>query len=133
MSVDTLTLKIRITVLWIFLAVSISAHSILWFMEPGAIQQIMTGVVEGMPIGPEMLLFMAIFWWVPLVMAFLSVTLKNSYNRWANLILGVVFTGLNIFHLIEHLMKPSAAQLLIIGSTVVAAILIVWYAWKLPK
>jgi hypothetical protein len=120
--------KIRISVLWIFMAVAMSAHGVLAFMEPGAMEQI-----GEMQMGAGMLLFMALFWWVPLVMAVLSVTLKDLANRWTNMILGIVFTALNIFHLIEHLAQPSAHQILIIGSTVVVTALIFWHALKWPK
>jgi len=120
--------KIRISVLWIFMAVAMSAHGVLAFMGPGAMEQI-----GEMQMGAGMLLFMALFWWVPLVMAVLSVTLKDLANRWANMILGIVFTALNIFHLIEHLANPSAHQILIIGSTVVVTALIFWHALKWPK
>jgi len=120
--------KIRISVLWIFMAVAMSAHSVLAFMEPGAMEQ--SGEMQ---ISAGMFLFMALFWWVPLVMAVLSVTLKDLANRWTNMILGIVFTALNIFHLIEHLADPSAHQILIIGSTVVVTALIFWYALKWPK
>ena len=120
--------KIRISVLWIFMAVAMSAHSVLAFMEPGAMEQI-----GEMQISAGMFLFMALFWWVPLVMAVLSVTLKDLANRWTNIILGIVFTALNIFHLIEHLADPSAHQILIIGSTVVVTALIFWHALKWPK
>ena len=120
--------KIRISVLWIFMAVAMAAHNVLAFMEPGAMEQI-----EEMQISVGMFLFMALFWWVPLVMAVLSVTLKDLANRWTNMILGIVFTVLNIFHLIEHLADPSAHQILIIGSTVVVTALIFWHALKWPK
>ena len=125
---EILRWKIRISVLWIFMAVAMSAHGVLAFMEPGAMEQI-----GEMQMGAGMLLFMALFWWVPLVMAVLSVTLKDLANRWTNMILGIVFTALNIFHLIEHLADPSAHQILIIGSTVVVTALIFWHALKWPK
>ena len=125
---EILRWKIRISVLWIFMAVAMSAHSVLAFMEPGAMEQI-----GEMQISAGMFLFMALFWWVPLVMAVLSVTLKDLANRWTNIILGIVFTALNIFHLIEHLADPSAHQILIIASTVVVTALIFWYALKWPK
>jgi len=125
---EILRWKIRISVLWIFMAVAMSAHGVLAFMEPGAMEQI-----EEMQMGVGMFLFMALFWWVPLVMAVLSVTLKDLANRWTNMILGIVFTALNIFHLIEHLTDPSAHQILIIGSTVVVTALIFWHALKWPK
>jgi len=125
---EILRWKTRIAVLWVFMAVAMSAHAVLSFMEPGAVAE-----VEGMQLSTGMLLFMAIFWWVPLVMAVLSVTLKDSANRWANIVLGIVFTVLNIVHLAEHVAQPSVHQLLIIASTVVVTGLIVWFAWRWPK
>lgn len=125
---ERLAFKMRISVLWLFMAVAMSAHSVLAFMDPVAMEQL-----REMQLGPAMFLFMALFWWIPLVMAFLAVTLKDAANRWANMILGVVFTILNIFHLAEHLAHPSVQQVLIIGSTVVVTALIFFYALKWPK
>ena len=133
-----MTLKTRIAVLWIFMAVAMSAHVVLSVFEPGVIEQLASGKMQ---IGEEMFLFMALFWLIPLTMAYLSVTLKDLANRRANITLGILFTALNIFHLIFELMvQPSIHmaqwslhQLLIDGSTVVVTALIVRYAWKWPK
>jgi hypothetical protein len=125
---EILRWKIRISVLWLFMAVAMSAHSVLTLMEREVVEQMWE-----MEMGSGMMLFMAIFWWVPLVMAVLSVTLKDLANRWTNMTLGIVFIVLNIFHLTEHLAHPSAHQILIIGSTVVVTVLIFWYSLKWPK
>ena len=127
---EILRWKTRILVLWIWMAVAMSAHSLLFLFEPGAIEKVISGE---MAMGSGMLLLSALFWLVPLVMAFLSVTLSDLANRWANMILGIVFTVFNLFHLIEHLAEPSVHQILIIGSTVVVTALIFWYALKWPK
>ena len=127
---EILRWKTRIAVLWVFMAVAMSAHGLLTAMVPGGLEK---AVSEVEAMGPGMLVFMSLFWWIPLVMAFLSLTLKDSPNRWTNIILGIVFTLLNIFHLIEHLAEPSVHQILIIGSTVVVTALIAWYAWTWPK
>ena len=103
-------------------------------MEPGVLDEfIKTGTIDGMKIGPEVLLLFAILLLVPLIMAFLSLTLKNPTNRWANIIVGIVFTGVQLFALIETLAQPSAWTILMEISKVVVAALIVWYAWKWPK
>ena len=130
---EILRWKTRIAVLWVFMAVAMSVHSIMSFMEPGMIEELMSGVVEGVAMTPGMLIFMALFWLIPLWLAFISMTLKGSSNRWVNFVLGIVFTLLNIWHLIEHLAEPSVVQILIIGSTVVVTALIAWYAWAWPK
>lgn len=61
-------------------------------------------------------------------MAFLSLTLKDSINRWANIIVGAVFAALFI-GVIASAAKLSG-EILMTFSTVVALLLIVWYAWK---
>jgi len=125
---ERLTWKIRISVLWLFMAVAMAAHNALSFMERDVVEQMWE-----MQMGVGMLVFMALFWLVPLIMAALSLTLKDSANRWANIVLGIVFTLLNIGHLVEHLTPPVVHQILILASTVVVTALIAWYAWKWPK
>lgn len=66
-------------------------------------------------------------------MAFLSLTLKGSAIRWANIIVGLVYTGLQLFALVENLVQPSAWALLLEVAKVVAPALIVRYAWNWPK
>jgi hypothetical protein len=124
---EEMTLKVRILSLWIFVAVAMSAHGILYLMAPGTVDQLASGA---MVVGPGMLFFMSLFYYIPLVMAFLSVTLRYAANRRANMVLGAVFVVLNAFHLIEHLAEPSAHQILLIASTVVAPALVFWYALK---
>jgi len=103
---------------------------ILGSLEPGALEQMMAGEIDGMKIGPEILLLFAIVLLVPLVMAFLSLTLKNPTNRWANIIVGIVFAGLELIDLPTYLAKPSAYAILMWLSGLMATVLIVWYAWK---
>jgi len=130
---ETWILKVKISVLWIFTVVAFLADMTVSLMEPGMIQQVMSGVIEGMQMGPEILLLLAILFLIPLIMAFLSLTLKDSANRWTNIILGVVYAGFWLIGFIEGLAQPSAHVILLEGAIVVAAALIVWYAWKWPK
>ena len=120
--------KIKISVLWLFSAVAFLAHQILALLEPGVIEQIISGEMEGMKIGTELILLFAILFLVPLIMAFLSLTLKDSINRWANIIVGAFFAVLFI-GVIASVAKLSGETLMTF-STVVALALIVWYAWK---
>jgi hypothetical protein len=83
-----------------------------------------------MQIGPELILVFAISAWVPLVMAFLSLTLKDSINRWTNIIAGAVFAALWCVDVVEAVEKLSVWATLMTLSGVVALALIVWYAWK---
>ena len=128
---EILTVKGRIAVLWVFGAVAMSAHSVLLITEPGGLEW-MISQSEAMG-SAAFLLVRALLRWIPLVMAFLSMTLKDSANRWTNMILGVVFTVFNIYHLTLPCVGSRAHQWLIVGSTVVVTALIAWYAWNWPK
>jgi len=112
--------KIKISVLWLFYAVATLGYGMLENAESGVIEQI----------GPELLLLAAVIVVVQLVMAFLSVTLKDSANRWANIIVGGVFAVLELIPLGEAVAKLSAWATLIMLAKVGATALIVWYAWK---
>ena len=126
----------KTAVLWLIYDVTALAGGMLAIFEPDVLQQFLTtGEIGGMKMGPEMLLLSAIIFLVPLVMAFLSLTLKDSINRWTNIIVGIVFAGLGLglSGSIDYLARQSAysAYVTLIGIVgFVAAALIVWYAWK---
>ena len=118
--------KIRISVLWIFVTLAALITTILYFIEPGILEGIIAGEILGTQVSHELLLIAALERLGPLIMAFLTVTLKNSINRWANIILGIVYTLLNIVSMIG----ASPQMILMWISATVATVLIVWYAWK---
>ena len=123
--------KIKISVLWLIYEVAGLASAVLAIFEPDLLKDFLnTGELEGMKITPEFLLVFAIILLIPLVMAFLSLTLKDSTNRWANIIVGIVWIGLGLTDLPKYVTEPSAYAILMWLSTIVALALIVWYAWK---
>ncbi len=128
---ESLTRKIRISVLWIFTAVA--TYRCATLVEPGVIEAILAGEWARYQ-SSAMLLFSTLTWLIPFIMAFLSVTLKDLANRRTNIFWGIIFTGFNIYHFILHSLDfPTTYSLLIVGLTATATVLIVWYAWKWPK
>ena len=125
--------KIKSSVLWlVFGFASIWSH-MSELSLPGFIEEITAGKLGGIQITPELLLVLTILILFPPVMAFLSLTLKNSVNRWANIILGLVFAGIALIFPIQYIANQSAysAFMMLVGIVqFVAAALIVWYAWK---
>ncbi len=119
--------KIKIAVLWLIYAVVGVGSGFFMLWEEGVIEQIIAGEIMGTEITPEIILVDTIFLLIPLVMAFLSLTLKDSINRWANIIVSIFSIGLMLFAFTE-LTAPYA--ILMNLSMIVAAALIVWYAWK---
>ena len=132
---EILRWKTRIAVLWIFLAVAMSASMVLSFMEPGVIEDIIAGEMDGWEISEGLLAFFGIFWLIPLIMAVLSLTLKDSANRWTNIVLGIVVTVWNIVHLIMHLAEGELPldHLMFMVAMIVVSGLIFWYAWRWPE
>jgi hypothetical protein len=133
----TLTLKVRLAVLWVFEAVATTAWTLLSLVVPDVIKEIMAGSWEGMPVSEGFLIFFSLFWLVPLIMAVLSVSLKDAANRWTNVVLGIIFAVFYVFHLIGHIVEGRTAFLgfLLFGSAVCIAVpaLIAWYAWRWPR
>jgi len=132
---EDLALKIRLAVLWLFVVVTMSVNTMLYFIVPGVIDEIRAGEITGMQVGPGLLLVMAItYFWVPLVMAVLSLTLKDKANRWASIILGIFYAGFILFELVMNVTTVAYPYVMLMDtSAIVAAALIAWYAYKWPK
>jgi hypothetical protein len=136
---ETLRWKMRIAVLWILAAVAMSAHMILMILDPAAMKKVVEWAGTA---GRGEWVFLTVFWLVPLWLAFVTVTLKDPANRWANAVVAAIFTILNIWHFLicgvpllpgGPFSGPMAHHVLLVGSTVVAAVLVAWHAWKWPK
>jgi hypothetical protein len=132
---EPLKWKMRISVLWVILAVGFSVYMVFRFMEPGFIEGILSGIFGNnrVRITGGYLSCLAIFWFIPFIMAFLSLKLKDSVNRWTNFVLGVFLAVAFICGLVQSMNNGHSAVILAnecIGF--MAAALIGWYAWKWP-
>jgi len=115
---DKAKFEIKISILWILMTVSLLVHGQLHFFEEGAVPK--------EPVG--LLIFFSLCYLIPMVMAFLSLILKDSLNRWLNIIIGSIFLLMNLYHTYGHIKEPH--QLPIMLWTVVIAILILSYSYK---
>ena len=80
---------------------------------------------------PEVLyLGLAVLMVIPVVMVFLSLTLKYKANRWANIVLAAFFF---VFNLIGLPTYPSAYDKFLIVVGLAFNVLTVWYAWRWRK
>ena len=116
--------KLKIAVLWSLFEFCIIAVSFVL---------IQIAIVEELGGGtPEEILATVISSLIPPIMAFLSLTLKDSINRWLNIIVGIVFIVLmpigTGFGMIPTAYLPSIIVIAIVE--IVALVLIIWYAWK---
>lgn len=123
--------KIKISMLWLFTVISDLANVLMSLSYPGVLEELTTA---GESIGPELMFVGAIIVLIPLVMAVLTFTLKDSINRWLNIILGIVITLIYFGSFLELSTTMPAAYILLLSiAGFVAPALIVWYAWKWPK
>lgn len=117
--------KAKLSTLWLVFLLNIVFRDIHEFVEPGFIQEIMTGTLNGNPIQEHMLLVGGVMLEVPIAMVFLSWALPHRANRWANIIVATIYISIVIvtgstdlddtFHMIGEIGALS---------------FIIWSAWR---
>lgn len=124
---ETLDWRVRVSALWIVLAVSMVAAILLFLVEPRSLEDVMAGEVDGEKITEVMTLLLAGF----IVMAFLALVLPDTPNRWVNGVVAAIFVVMDALDLVGHLGDGKfGGEALMMVATVIAGLLIVWYAWR---
>ncbi len=118
-------MKAKLSNLWIFYLFNTIFRDIHEFIEPGFIEQVMTGTFNGIQITENLLLFGGFVSEVPISMVLLSRLLPYGTNRWANIIAAVITLAFEFnrgttdlddtFHLIFK---------------IAALLFIIWSAWR---
>ncbi|MBK5102350.1 MAG: hypothetical protein JJE15_15405 [Desulfobacteraceae bacterium] len=79
---------------------------------------------------PEMMwMISAITMTIPVVMIILSLILPHNANRWANIIVAILFFLYNLVGLAGS-NYPSTYDKFLLAVSMAANVLTVWYAWK---
>ena len=127
-----LSMKAKLSTLWIFFLFNIIFRDIHEFVEPGFMEEVLTGTVNGNPVTEHMLLLGGVMIEVPIAMVLLSRVLPYGANRWTNMIVAILYGVLvpafgttdldDTFHLIMEVAALST---------------VIWSAWRwrnpLPK
>ena len=131
---EMLAWRIRIAVLWVFIAVGMSASMFLALVTPGNLAEVMEGGFGDMEFTAGALMFMSLFWLVPLIMAFFTMVLRGRVNRFTNAGMGVLLTAMWVWDLVEHLASGEefSGGPLVVVAMIVAGLTILWHAWKWP-
>lgn len=118
-----------LSTLWIFVLLNMVFRDLHQFGNKGFLEEMLTGVVNGVEITDELMLIGGILAEIPILMVLLSRILKDNANKWANLIAGVITIAVFATAI------PSADIDDIFHMTIeVAAILWIFnIAWKLPS
>jgi hypothetical protein len=86
-----------------------------------------TGEMGGMKMTQQMYLILAVSMVVPIIMIYLSLTLNYTENRWANMILAIIYFAINLMGLPTY-RTITDRFLIVVGLAF--NVLTVWYAWN---
>jgi len=116
--------KAKLSSLWIFMLLNFFVRDIHEFGRSGFLQEMMTGVIDGVQLTEEIFLFSGIMMQIPLGMVFLSRMLPHRFNRWANIIASVFTIGIVI-----NIGANDLDDLLHLAIEVITLAFIIWSAW----
>ena len=118
--------KIKLSALWVALMLTYLLGDVLRIFSG----DFNGGEMGGLKASQGMYLGMAVLFVIPIIMVFLSLTLPYPVNRWANIIVPVIFFVVNLIGLPTY---PSAYDKFLNVVGLVFNVLTVWYAWKWTK
>jgi hypothetical protein len=122
-----INVKMKLSSLWVAMMLLYIYADILSLFRPGQIEEMREGLMGPFPVTQASLLVASILMIIPAVMVFLSLTLRPTVARWANIAVGVLYTLVNMSNLIGE----TWSYYILFGIVeIVLTVLIVWYAWK---
>lgn len=130
---EILRCRTRLAVLWIIRSLIPVLILLLFFFEPGALEDLMAGKFGETEITGGVKIGLGIVFWVPWIMAWAAMTLRLSINRWANTILGAIGVILAPIVIFSNIDRISTASLINYIFGFILHVLITWYGWKLPR
>jgi hypothetical protein len=118
--------RLKLSALWVALMLTYLLGDVLRIFSGDFVG----GEIDGMQVSQTMYLGMAILFVIPVLMVFISLTLPVKVNRWANIIIPIIFFVIN---LVGYRGYPSAYDKFLILVGFVFNVLTIWYAWKWYK
>lgn len=115
--------QIKLSALWVALMLTYLLGDVLRIFSG----DFTPGEIGGKPMSQAVYLGIAVFMVIPIIMVFLSLILKHPMNRWANILVAVIFFAFNLVGLPTY---RSAYDKFLIIVGLVFNVLTVWYAWK---
>ena len=122
-------IRVKISGLWVAMLFLFAYGDIFGFFAPGHIEEITRGEISGIAITQVFLFAVSGYIAIASVMVFLTLVLRPSINRWANIVLPILY----IVSIVGSAIGEDAYFILL--SVLEGALLglIVWYAWTWPR
>ncbi len=115
-----------LSTLWIFVILNMFARDIHELGRPGMLEQVMSGVVDGVTITEELMLLGGIMFEIFLVMVVLSQVLKYRINRWVNMIMGLIAIAI----VMMTNLSPDLDNLFFMIIEIITLVAIIGIAWR---
>lgn len=122
--------KLKISALWAAVMLLFAYGDIFGYFRTGFIQGVMAGTVAGNQINQVFMMGISVYVAIPSLMVFLSLVLKPQVNRWANIILGILYP---VTILLSCIGETWANYIFLSILESVLLLLVVWYAWTWPR
>jgi hypothetical protein len=123
--------KVILSTLWIFAMFNYIYADILTFYEPGILEHLLTGSIEGIQFTQVFLLGAAVLMETAIAMVLLSRVLRYRLNRLANIISGTINTSAVFLSMFVG--TPSLHYIFFGTIEIATTLFIIWYAWTWPN
>jgi hypothetical protein len=104
-ALNALSFRAQVAVLWVAVAVALSGSMLLYLFMPGALEELLAGEVEGETLDDALGYLFAWMVIIPLVMAAVTLVVRDRVNRYVNLVAGM---ALGLFGLYAVVRETSA-------------------------
>ena len=128
-NIEGMSLRLKISALWIAMLFLFAYGDIFGFLKPGRIEEVTAGEVSGVKITEVFLFGVSVYIAIASVMIFLSLVLRPRVNRWTNIVLAVLYIVSIVVSVIGE--SPYYVFLSVVESALL--LLIIWYAWTWPR
>jgi hypothetical protein len=121
--------RLKISALWVAMLFLFAYGDIFGFFKPGQIEDVMGGEIGGIEITEAFLLAVSVYVAIASLMIFLSLVLRPTVGRWANIVVPILYA----VSILASAIGESSAYFLFLSAAEIALLLvIVRYAWTWP-
>ena len=119
--------RLKISALWIAMLFLFAYGDIFGFFRTGLIEEVIEGEVSGVEITLVFLFGVSVY--IAIAMVFLSLVLRPRVNRWANIVLPILYM---VSIAISSIGETWAYYYFMSIAESAFLVLIVWHAWTWP-
>ena len=121
--------RLKISALWVAMLFLFAYGDIFGSFVPGRIDEIRGGTISGIEITQTFLLAASVYVAIASLMIFLTLVLRPRVDRWANIVLPILY----IVSIIASVIGESWVYFWFLSiAEGVLLLLIIWYAWQWP-